>query len=159
MKDLNNAVVVVTGASSGIGRATALLFARQGATVVLAARRTALLRQVEQECQARGGRARCVPTDTSRDEQVEALAARALEACGRIDVWVNSAAVLALGRIEEIPAADHEQLIRTNLFGYLCGTRAAVRQFRRQGHGILVNNASVLGAIGAPYSSVYSATK
>ncbi|WP_157991575.1 SDR family oxidoreductase [Caldimonas tepidiphila] len=159
MKDLNNAVVVVTGASSGIGRATAHLFARQGATVVLAARRAGLLRQVEQECAALGGRALCVPTDTSQDEQVEALAARAVEACGRIDVWVNSAAVLALGRIEEIPAADHERLIRINLFGYLCGTRTAVRQFRRQGRGILVNNASVLGAIGAPYASVYSATK
>ncbi len=85
---------------------------------------------------------------------------RALETHGRIDVWVNSAAVLALGRIEDIPAADHEQrVIRTNLFGYLCGTRTAVRQFRRQGRGTLINNASVLGAIGAPYASVYSATK
>ncbi len=72
MEDLNHAVVVITGASSGIGRATPHLFARQGATVVLAARRAGLLRQVEQECVALGGRVLCVPTDTSQDEQVEA---------------------------------------------------------------------------------------
>ena len=72
---------------------------------------------------------------------------------------MNSAAVLALGRVEEIPSADHEQLVRTNLLGYLYGTRAAVRRFRRQRRGVLINNASVLGAIGVPWASVYCATK
>jgi NAD(P)-dependent dehydrogenase (short-subunit alcohol dehydrogenase family) len=159
MKNLHNAVVVVTGASTGIGRATALLFAQHGSNVVLAARRTELLREVEDECVACGARALTVPTDTGQDEQVVELARRAVEAFGRIDVWVNCAAVLALGCVEEIPASDHEQLIRTNLLGYLWGTRAAVRQFRKQGQGVLINNASVLGVLGAPYASVYCATK
>ena len=159
MKSLQDAVVVITGASGGIGRAAAHRFAQQGATVVLAARRAELLDEVRGERRARVGRALAVPTDTSQDEQVETLAARALQEFGRIDVWVNCAAVLALGRIEEIPAADHERVIRTNVFGYLCGTRTAVRQFRRQRRGVLINVGSVLGAIGAPYASVYSATK
>jgi len=117
------------------------------------------LEQIASDCRAAGARTLCVPTDTGRDEQVEELARRAVETFGRIDTWVNCAAVLAIGRIEEIPAADLERVIRTNLFGYVCGTRAAVRQFRKQGRGVLINISSVLGTIGAPYTAVYSATK
>jgi short-subunit dehydrogenase len=155
----NGAVVVITGTSSGIGRATARRFAQEGARVVLAARRAALLEQVAQECLAAGGSALVVPTDVGQHEQVEALTERAVAAFGRIDVWVNSAAVLALGRVEETPMADHEQVIRTNLFGYLHGTCAAIIRFRQQGHGVLINNASVLGAVAAPFASSYCATK
>lgn len=144
-RDIQDAVVI-TGASSGIGRATARLFAQRGGTVVLAARRAGKLREAEQECAALGGRALAVPTDVGREDQVEALADHALEAFGRIDVWVNSAAVLLLGKVEDTPTAIHEQVIHTNLFGYLYGTRIAVRHFRRQGHGVLINNVSVLGA-------------
>lgn len=158
-RDIKAAVVVITGASSGIGRATARLFAQHGATVVLAARRAGELREVEQECGALGGRALAVPTDVGREDQVEALADHALEAFGRIDVWVNSAAVLLLGKVEDTPTAIHEQVIHTNLFGYLYGTRIAVRHFRRQGHGVLINNVSVLGASAVPYASAYCATK
>ena len=92
-------VVVITGASSGIGRATAHAFARQGATVVLAARRAEMLREVERECLDLGGRALAVPTDTTEEDQVERLASMALEHFGRIDVWFNNAGVGVFGRV------------------------------------------------------------
>jgi short-subunit dehydrogenase len=159
MMDLRQAVVVVTGASGGIGRATALLFARNGASLVLAARQNEALERVGEECRRLGSSVLCVPTDAGVAEQVDALARNALATFGRIDVWVNAAAVLAFGRIEDVPAGDLERMIRTNVFGYVCGTRAAMRQFRQQGRGVLVNVGSVLGTVGAPYAAVYSAAK
>jgi NADP-dependent 3-hydroxy acid dehydrogenase YdfG len=94
----NSLVVVITGASSGIGRATAHAFAEQGAAVVLGARRVEMLREVEQECIELGGSALAVPTDTTQEDQVENLAAQALKRFGRIDVWFNNAGVGVFGR-------------------------------------------------------------
>src|SRR3954454_8438063 len=96
-------VVVITGASSGIGRATALAFARRGASVVLAARRAEMLDDVARECEALGGTAYAVPTDVTDQEQVEALGRRALQRFGRLDVWFNNAGIAAFGRLESIP--------------------------------------------------------
>lgn len=99
-------MVAVTGASSGIGRATALAFAVKGCSLVLAARREAALEQVARECEARGGRALAVPTDVSDPVAVLELVARGMDAFGRIDVWVNNAAVTVWGPFQETPLED-----------------------------------------------------
>lgn len=154
-----NAVVVITGASGGIGRATAYAFSSLGATVVLAARRESALKEALHECERLGGRGIVVPTDVGDADQVEQLAATAVEHYERIDVWVNNAAVSLFGRIEETPREDYEQVLRTNLLGCVNGSRAAIRQFREQGSGRLINVSSMVGHVGQPYTSAYVSTK
>src|SRR5918998_1441564 len=108
-------VVVITGASSGIGRATALAFASHGAHLVLAARREQALQDVAAECDGRGARrALAVPTDVTDEAAVQALARRALHEFGRIDVWVNNAAVTLFGRLEEAPPEAFRRVVETN---------------------------------------------
>ncbi len=152
-------VAVVTGASSGIGRATARAFAARGASVALAARRADLLDEVERECRALGGDAVAVPTDVTREEEVEALARRALMRFGTIDVWFNNAGVGIFGRLEEIPTDAWRRVIETNVFGYVHGAKAALRWFKHQGHGVLVNNASIVGRTAKPDSTAYATSK
>lgn len=156
---LSDAVVVITGPSSGIGRSAARMFASRGATVVLAARREAALQEVATECRNAGGNALVVPTDVSEENQVRALADKALEQFGRIDVWVNNAAVTLFARFEEAPPDIYDQVIKTNLFGYIYGARAALPIFREQGHGVLVNVASMVSYVGQPYTSAYVTSK
>jgi short-subunit dehydrogenase len=150
---------VITGASSGVGRGVALKLASYGANVVLAARRAEVLDDVAAQVRAAGGQPLAVPTDVSRPDQVERLAAAAVARFGRIDVWVNDAAVAAIGRFEDIPVEDHARVVDVNLKGYLYGSHAALRQFRRQGFGTLVNVASVEGRIPLAYHASYAATK
>ena len=152
-------VVVITGASSGIGRAAALEFADRGATVVVAARREGPLNDLARECESRGGHALVVPTDVTDEEAVRALARRAVETFGQIDVWVNNAAVTHFGRFEEARPEAFRRVIETNLFGYVHGARSAIRQFREQGRGVLINVSSAVGKIGQPYTSAYVASK
>src|SRR5215204_2923167 len=152
-------VVVITGASSGIGRATAHAFAELGDTVVLAARRADMLREVERECAKRGGTALAIPIDVRREEEVEALGRRALERFGRIDVWFNNAGVGIFGPFEDLPTDAWRRVIETNVFGYLHGAKVAVRQFRRQGHGVLIQNASIVGRTSKPDSTAYATSK
>lgn len=152
-------VVVVTGASSGAGRAIALAFARTGAQVVLAARREQPLAEVATLCEQAGGSALAVPTDVSDAAAVQALAEAALNFGGRIDVWVNNAGVLAAGPFEETPMSVHDQVIRTNLMGYLHGAHAVLPYFKDQGYGVLINNISVGGYTPAPYAVGYTASK
>src|SRR3712207_619485 len=103
---LRDSVVVITGASSGIGRATSLAFARKGATLVLAARRDALLARAAEECRSVGAEVAIVPLDVSDEQSVHALATTALERFGHIDVWVNNAAVTVFGHVHDIPMED-----------------------------------------------------
>ncbi|MFP5078463.1 SDR family oxidoreductase [Rhizobium sp. YIM 134829] len=153
-------VVVITGASSGIARAAALLFAQEGCALVLAARDATALDHVAEDCRGRGARALAVPTDMSDEAAVKALASAAVEAFGRIDVWVNCAAVLMYGRAATQPMAEFRQVIDTNLFGYVHGTQAALRAFKAQGGwGCLINVASMLSLFGDPYLSAYVTSK
>src|SRR5690349_15644967 len=136
---LKKKVVVVTGASSGFGKGVARRFAKAGARLVLAARRERLLEELADECNATGGRAIAVPTDVSEIREVQNLAQKAVDEFGRIDVWINDAGVGAVGLFDQVPLADHIQVIETNLLGTIYGSYFALTQFRSQGTGILIN--------------------
>ena len=155
----NNQVMVITGASSGIGRATALAWAKKGGRVVLAARSRDVLEEVAALCEGRGGKALVVQADVSKEEEVNRLAEEAVERFGKIDIWLNNAAVMVFGDFDEIPSDDFRQILDTNLRGVVYGARAAVRQFREQGHGTLINMGSIAGVVGQPYSVPYSISK
>ncbi|WP_073815257.1 SDR family NAD(P)-dependent oxidoreductase [Streptomyces sp. CB02261] len=155
-------MVVVTGASSGIGRAVALAFARLGARVVLAARSTVVLEDVARQCAAAhpSAGALAVPTDVADSGAVEALAAAALARYGRIDVWVSAAGVGILGGADGTPPEDVRRLFDVNVMGVVHGARAALPVMRRQGHGMLIDVSSVLGGVvQAPYMSAYAMSK
>ena len=156
---VENAVVVVTGASSGVGRAAALAFAQAGARLVLAARGEAALETAATECRLLGAEVLVSPTDMSDPEAVERLAQAAVQRFDRIDVWVNVAGVGAIGGFLDTPVEQHAQTIKTNLLGYLYGAHAALGRFKPQGSGVLINMNSVGGFAAAPYAVAYSASK
>jgi len=158
-KEMRNRVVVMTGASSGLGRGAALKFAEAGAKVVLAARRRRELKDVAKECERRGGKALVVETDDSNSGEVHELAERAVSKFKKIDVWVNNAGVGAVGHFEETPLEEHKQVIMTNLRGTMYGSYEALQQFHKQRRGVLINVGSFAGKIAAPYLSSYSASK
>lgn len=157
--DLARSVVVVTGASSGIGRVTAEALARRGATLVLAARRRDALEEVATACRAHGVEAAVVPTDVREEADVERLAAQAIALHGRFDAWINNAGVGVYGRLEDVPLETLRELLDTNLMGYMLGARAALRHFRARERGVLVQVASALGKFAAPYMGPYVASK
>lgn len=152
-------VVVIVGASSGIGRATAHAFAARGASLVLAARRADVLDQVVRECGDLGARAVPVQIDVTDREQVEALGEAAKRSFGGFDVWINAAAVMSFGRVEETPPEVLARIVQVNLTGHLYGAQAALEHFRTRGRGILINTGSVLGVVGQPFSAAYVSTK
>lgn len=152
-------VVVITGASSGNGRAAALRFAREGASLVLAARRGEVLAQAVAECEAAGGSAVEVVADVSDCEAVEAISVRAIEAFGGFDVWINNAGVIQFGRLDATPMNVLRRVIEVNLLGCMHGAQVALRHFRNRTRGTLLNVSSLLGVVGQPYAAAYVASK
>ena len=159
MPDMDDLVVVITGASSGVGRATAHAFARRGANLVLAARAAEPLEDAATECESLGGRAVAFPADVTDPGAMRRLAEVAIEHFDRLDVWVNNAGLGVVGRFHEAPIEAHRRVIETNLLGYLHGAHAALPYFIEQEHGLLVNNISIGGFIPTPYAAAYGASK
>ena len=158
-KPLTHQTIVITGASSGAGRAAALRFAEKHSNLVLAARNEDVLKEVAEDCEALGARTLVVRTDVSEVAAMEELAQKAVEFGGNIDVWINNAGVLAVGALTDVPMMVHEQVIKTNLLGYMNGAYAVLPWFKKQGYGILINNISVGGFLPVAYGSSYSASK
>ena len=158
-RDLADWTVVITGASSGMGRGTALKLAARGARVVLAARREALLEEAAAEARAGGGDAIVVPTDVSRPDDIQRLLQASLVPTGRIDVWINNVGIGALGPFWDIPVEDHARVVDVNLNGVIYGSHAAINQFRKQGRGTLVNIGSIDSEVPLAYQAGYSASK
>ncbi|MFM2044635.1 MAG: hypothetical protein RLY86_3211 [Pseudomonadota bacterium] len=152
-------VVVITGASSGIGRATARAFAAEGATVVLSARREQALHMVAREITAAGGRAMVLVADVRDPGRLRHLAERAAEAFGGIDIWINNAGIAAFGTLDQIPEDAFAQVMETTFMGVVNGVRAVLPIFKAQGHGVLITTASVVGRVPTPYQSPYVAAK
>ena len=150
-------VVVVTGASSGIGRATAIQLSRSGSVVVLASRSESALLAAQQDCAP--GMTTVVPTDVSRRHEVDALMDEAIRVHGRVDAVVHAAAVLAYGRFEDVPAEVFDSALQTTLVGTANVARSALRVFAAQGGGSLVVVGSLLGKIATPYMSSYLTAK
>ena len=156
---IDGSVIVITGASSGFGRGAALELGRQGAKVVLAARRTELLEEVATEITGNGGDARVVTTDVADMAQVQALAEAAVDAFGRIDVWINNVGIGALGYFWEVPMDVHARVVDVNLTGLMYGAHVALNQFIAQGGGTLVNTGSVDSEVPIAMQNSYAATK
>jgi short-subunit dehydrogenase len=151
--------VVITGASSGIGQATAELFARRGAKLVLAARNREALEEVASRCRAAGGEAIAVPTDVTDVDAVRALADRAFTELGAIDVWLSNVGLGAIGLFQDTPIEAHEQVIRTNLIGHMNDAHAVLPIFLKQDSGTFINMISLGGFAAAPFATAYSASK
>lgn len=152
-------VIVITGASSGIGRAAALAFADRGDVIVLVARDEAALAQVAAACEARGGQAYAVPADVSEAGALARVAEVARTRFGRVDVWVNNAGVGAVGAFDRTPMAAHQQIVETDLLAYMRGAHAIVPHFKARGRGTLINVLSIGAWTPAPYAAAYSAAK
>jgi len=156
---IKDKIVVVTGASSGLGEATARLLSAQGATVVLGARRADRLQARWRRRSTRGGRALALETDVTRREQVKALVDAAVQKYGRIDVMINNAGLMPQAPLEQLKVDEWDRMIDVNLKGVTYGIAAALPHMQRQKSGHFVNVSSVAGHRVGPGFAVYSATK
>src|SRR5438105_472444 len=157
--ELRDRVVAITGASSGIGEATALASARAGASVALAARRSERIEELARQIEGEGGRAIAVPTDVGDEDQARRFIERTSSELGRLDVLVNNAGVMLLGPIEGAPTDEWRTMIHANVFGVLYCTHAALGVMHRQRSGHIVNVSSVAGRFARAGSGVYNLTK
>lgn len=151
--------VVITGASSGIGAATAEAFAATGARLVLAARGEKGLEAVAERCRQAGGEAHVHPTDVIDAEAVRTLAAFARDRLGGVDLWFSDVGIGAVGKYHEVPIEAHRQVIEANLVGHMNDAHAVLPIFLDQGHGTFVNMISVGGFLPSPYAAAYAASK
>lgn len=151
--------IVITGATSGIGEATALRLAEDGQYLILAARGKAGLERVADACRRLGADVLTVPTDVSDPKAVQKLEQKAVDRFGEIDVWINNAGVIFYGRFGDITPEEFQKVLDTNLQGTIWGSRIALQRFRNQRHGTLINIASGFGALPAPFVSPYVTSK
>ena len=158
LKAINDQVVVITGASSGIGLATTRLLAARGASLVLVSRNRAELERLASECEREGARAVAAPADVGSFEQLEEVALLAVRTFGRIDTWINNAGVAIFGTCEQIPLDDHRRLFDTNYWGVVHGSLIAARYLRQRG-GKIINTGSVLSERAMMLQGPYSASK
>ncbi|NNC16132.1 SDR family oxidoreductase [Corallococcus exiguus] len=157
--DMKGKVVAITGASSGIGEATARLLASQGAKVVLGARRTDRLETLTGELRSKGGEARYKALDVTKREDVEGFVAFTLKEFGRLDVLINNAGVMPLSRLEELKLDEWDRMIDVNIRGVLHGIAAGLPVMKRQKAGQFINLSSIGGHAVSPTAAVYCATK
>ncbi len=158
LKPIEQQTIVITGATSGIGLATAQAAAKRGAKLVLAARNEDVLEQTVREIVAGGGKAIHVVTDVSKREDIERLAEAAISQFGGFDTWVNNAGLGLWGRLEEVSDEDHRQIFDINFWGIVYGSTTAVRHLKSKG-GALINLGSVASDFAFPLQGMYSTTK
>ncbi len=158
-RNLEGKTIVITGASSGIGKAIALTLAKEKVNLVLAARREALLQDLASECESMGANAIAVRADVTLYPHVENLVNEAISFYGKIDVWINNAGVGAVGKFEEVPLDIHESVIKTDLIAYLYGAYAVLPHFKENKRGMIINMNSMGGYIPDPFAVGYSASK
>ena len=158
LKGLKDQVIVITGASSGIGRATARLAGERGAKVVAAARSEDALRSLVEQIAAAGGEAVSVVADVGNEADVRRIAERAVERFGGFDTWVNNAGISIYGRVDEVPLEDLRRLFDTNFWGVVHGSRGAAEHLRGRG-GVIINIGSVVSDRAIPIQGMYSASK
>lgn len=159
MLGIKDKVVIVTGASSGIGEATALLLSGRGAKLVLGARRSDRLQSLVNRIASAGGEAVYAPTDVTRRADLSNLVELACERYGKLDVLINNAGIAPISHLDDLRVEDWEEMIDVNIKGVLYGIAAALPVFRKQGFGHFINTASTAGLITKPTMAVYSATK
>ncbi len=159
MKNIDRQVALITGASSGIGEATALALAERGIWVALAARREDRLTSLAERINNAGGKAIALIADVTDEQQAQAMVRRAYEQFGRLDILINSAGLMLLGPIAEADTTDWQRMIATNVLGTLYTTHAALPIMKSQGSGHIVNLSSVAGRFARAGSSVYNVTK
>ncbi len=159
IRKVKGTTVVITGATSGIGRATALEFTRAGAQVVIAGRRVERLKELAAEIEKQGGKVLAVRTDVAEQTQVEALIAQTLERFGRIDTLVNNAGVALAAKFDEQSLADFRRVMEINFWGAVYACKAAVPLMKRQKSGVIINVSSAFGKRGMPFETAYCASK
>lgn len=158
-ENLENKVIAITGASSGIGEATALLLAEQGAKVVLGARNLDKLKKIADRIIEKGGQATYISIDVKQRHDLVKLVKTACDQYGKLDVLINNAGIAPISPLDELRVEDWDNMIDVNIKGVLYGIAAALPIFRKQGFGHFVNTASTAGLITTPTMAVYSATK
>lgn len=159
MRELRGQVAIITGASSGIGRATALAFAREGVQLVLAARREDRLREVAAAVEAMGVGSLVVPTDVAVERNVGIMVEEAIARFGRVDILVNNAGYGLFASVEDTTREDLWRIMQVNFMGAFYATRAVLPIMQRQRRGHIINVSSVVGRRGLPFSGAYCATK